>query len=258
MPELFQLQRLFAGALASRAAADAALPAFAGDPAKTARRLAIYRGNVHANAGKALRAAYPVVAALVGEEFFQGLARAYSEAIVSRSGDLNEYGAEFTRFLADFPHTQDLPYLPDVARLEWAVHLAHYAADREPLNPARLAGFAQEHQPALRFRLHPACVLLTSRWPIARIWEVHQADHTGAFDVDMDCGMERALVFRPGFRVRVRSLGPAEHVFLSALARRQTLADALQAALAVEAAFGLQETLIRLIGESVIVEVELQ
>lgn len=257
MPDLFRLQRLFAGAIASRAAVDAALPAFAGDPAIAARRLAIYRGNVHANAAKALRAAYPVVAQLVGEEFFQGLARAYSGAVVSRSGDLNAYGAEFARFLADFPHTQDLPYLPDVARLEWAVHLAHYAADREPLNPARLAEFSHEHQPSLRFRLHPACALLASRWPIARIWEMHQSGGTGPFDVDMDGGTERALVYRGAFLVRVRSLDWGEYVFLSALARRRTLAGALDAALAVEAAFCLQEILIRLLGDSIIVDVDI-
>ena len=68
---------------------------------------------------KVLGSAFPVVRQLVGEEFFSALARAYGMAHPSDNPDLNRFGAAFAGFLRDFPHVAELPYLPDMARLEW-------------------------------------------------------------------------------------------------------------------------------------------
>ena len=47
----------------------------------------------------------------------------------SASGGLNELGGHLADFLPAFAPARELPYLADVARLEWLVHKAHYAAD---------------------------------------------------------------------------------------------------------------------------------
>jgi hypothetical protein len=85
-------------------------------------RFGLYRGNLASTWTKALAAAYPVIAQLVGEEFFAALAREYGRAHPSDSGDLNRFGARFEPFLRCFEHVKDLPYLPDMARLEWQLH----------------------------------------------------------------------------------------------------------------------------------------
>ena len=65
----------------------------------------------------------------MGDEFFDGLAHTYGKSYPSDNGDLNLFGAHFAQFLQDFEHVADYPYFPDMARLEWALHRAHYAAD---------------------------------------------------------------------------------------------------------------------------------
>jgi hypothetical protein len=192
--------------------------------------MAAYRGNVLGNWSRALAGAYPVVRKIVGEEFFRALAREYARVHPSRSGDLNEYGERFADFVAAFEHTRDLPYLPDVARMEWLAHRAHYAPDPAPFT---LEGLGESS----RLRLTPPCALLASDWPLGSIWTVHQDDYEGEINVDLRAGPDRILVHRPRWRVLVRSLAPGEHRFLQAAARGETLGDALEAALAEDAEF---------------------
>lgn len=215
MPSLTELQADFAAALADARDLAAALPLFSGPPARTQTRLAVYRGNVYGNLAKALAGAYPVTRKIVGEEFFDAMAREYARQHPSRSGDLNRYGAELAQFVAAFPHTADLPYLPDVARMEWLAHLAYYAADLAPFDRAA--------------RLVPACALLESDWPLGRIWTIHQDDYAGEFDIDLHSGPDRILVHRPRWRAEVVSLAAGDFRFLYSLSQGETLGTALEA-----------------------------
>ena len=212
MPSLLEIQSEFAIALLGRG----------GPPG-----LAVYRGNVYGNWAQALAGAYPIVRKIVGADFFDGLAHEYTRVHRSTSGDLNEYGADMADFVAGFQHTQDLPYLPDVARMEWLAHLAYYAAA-------------------------PVCMLLASPWPLGRIWTVHQDDYEGEVDVDLQAGPDRVLVHRPRWRVHVRSLASGDFCFLESLSRGTALGEALEAAIGQEASFDVSTALVRWVDAGVI------
>ncbi len=254
MRELAAVQSLFGAALADPAVADHAAELFAGAPARVRGRLAIYRGNILGNTGKALGAAYPVIQELVGDEFFAGLARAYAQTHPSADGDLSEYGAGFASFLDAFPHVRDLPYLPDVARLEWLVHRAHYAADDPPLDIRRLETVTEGDYSRLLEQLHSAVGLLGSNYPVGRIWEVHDPDYAGKIAVDLDSGPQHVLVYRPRFRASVAVLNAGEAAFLAAVAERKPLHAALERALAADAGFDLGQSLQRWVVSNVIVD----
>lgn len=207
--------------------------------------MAVYRGNAFGNWAQALESAYPIVRKIVGEEFFRGLAREYARTCPSASGDLNEYGAELAGFVAAFPHTQDLPYLPDVARMEWLAHRAYYAADA--------GSFVLESlDETSRLALTPPCALLASEWPLARIWTVHQDDYEGEIDVDLDAGAQRILVHRPRWRAQVRALAPGDFRFLDCARAGRTLGEALETALAEDRAFDPSLALARWVDAGVV------
>ena len=254
MRELADLQGRFGSALDTRDSETDTLEMFVGDFAQIRHRLGIYRGNATASAHKALGAAYPVIEKIVGAEFFSGLARQYQSRFPSRDGDLNEYGECFADFLSDFAPARDLPYLPDVARLEWQVHRAHYAADVAPFDAARLASVSPERQLQLLPRLHPACVVLHSPYPLARLWQVHQDTFSGEFEVDFSRDPGHALVLRPAFKVEVAQIGDAEAAFLAAAQAGATLITALAAAQLQDALFDLGRSLARWVESSVIVD----
>ena len=257
MRELAALQARFGAGLDAPGAGTGALGIFVGEPEQVRNRFGIYRGNTTANAAKALGAAYPVIVKIVGAEFFSGLAREYKSRFPPVNGDLNEYGASFAAFLAGFPPAGEMPYLADVARLEWQVHRAHYAADSAPFDPARLASVSPEHQLQLRPRPHPACHILHSAYPLARLWEVHQDTFSGEFEVDFSQGPAHALVFRPRFRVEVAQIGDAEAAFLAAAFDGETLETALAAAQSRRPSFDLGHSLSDWVESSVIVDFKL-
>jgi uncharacterized protein len=173
-----------------------------------------------------LSQAYPVVRALVGEEFFSALARAYGMAQPSTDADLNRFGGQFAGFLDGFPHVADYPYLPDMARLEWLVHRTHYAPDAPA---ASLAGLAPEDLDNTRARLHPACSLFASGWAVVPLWLAHQPECSVAFPQEMNVP-SHAIVARPTWKTRLEAVDAASHAALSALAAGATLGSALDAA----------------------------
>jgi len=256
--ELGALQHAFGAALASIEGARRNASIFRGNRELVLAGLAVYRGNVVGASSKALAGTYPIVAKIVGGEFFDGLAREYLRRHPSTSGDLNEFGESFNDFVAAFPHTQDLPYLADVARMEWLAHRAHFAADAAALELARLGAVPAEAYGRLRLALAPACALMESRWPLARIWEVHQDDFEGEFSVDLDSGAQRILIYRRQFRVLVGALSPGGYRFLQAAAGAASLAGALDSALAVEPDFVLGAALAAWIEAGVIADARIE
>jgi hypothetical protein len=208
-----------------------------GDEAVPRAGLATYRRNVFANLRGALAATYPVVLRLVGAAFFGEAAERFARACPSTSGDLNRYGGEFGAFLAAYPFARELPYLADVARLEWACHESFNAADAAPLDVAMLAAVPPERHAELCFRLHPAVRLVASAHPVISIREANQPDRDGTPTVSS--GAEHALVRREGFDVRVDRLTPVEWKFVAALALGDSLEAALDAALHAAAGPGL-------------------
>lgn len=243
MPDdLLSLQRDVAEAL--RGGEPPAQPWFTGDADQVAQRLSLYRTNVRAAATKALAAAYPVLQQVVGEAAFEGLARTYQRERPSTSGNLYDHGAEFAEVLAGHEAGRDLPYLPDLARLEWAVHRAHGAADALPLDPKQLARVAPERLAALRFQWAAGTALIASSHPIVRIWTIHQPGFDGEFGVDWSAG-ECACVARDGWAVQVRALPAGEAAFIEASLAGLPLGVAADHALAVDAAFDLGGLLAR-------------
>src|SRR5262245_49147471 len=159
MLPLHELQRTIArGILADEAAALADVIREDGLPFD--KRLQVYRNNTFMSLTEALKTTYPVVSALVGEKFFATVAKAHIAAQPPRAPRLAEYGAGFADFLAGFEPARALPYLPDVARLEWAINGAYHAPDDTGLTPQSLSSVPQEHFSALCFKLRASARLL--------------------------------------------------------------------------------------------------
>ena len=238
MVELLDIQRDLACALNHEHAAPGEARWLMGDAVLMEQRLAIYRANTAAAATKALGAAYPVVRQVVGDAFFNGVVHAYQRLVPSTSGDLFDYGEAFAGFLADFPHTQSLPYLPDLARLEWAVHRAYGAEDAKAWDRQALAQVAPTRQSAIRFDWAAGTAMVDSNFPIVRIWQIHQPDFEGEFNVDWSV-RECALVAREGFRVAVSALGAGDAAFISTSMAGTALGECVESAWAADPSFDL-------------------
>ncbi|MEO8804762.1 MAG: DNA-binding domain-containing protein [Burkholderiaceae bacterium] len=242
MPALFETQALILGSLFGRhdGAAVASLLRRSAPGLPALRRLQIYRNNFNEGLGDALQAVYPVLARLVGDHYFRQLSRGFIAAHPLRSGSLHDFGRELPDHIAQRPELARLPYLDDVARLEWACHEVYHEAEHLALAPTQLAKLSPEAQVQLRLPLAPATRFLASRYPVLRIWASNQPAATeAAAPVSLDEGGVRVLIARRDGDVEFRVLGEAEDLWLRALAAGATLAEATASAVALAADFDL-------------------
>src|SRR5690349_2642081 len=210
MPPLRELQAAFLTALLGGPTEPAAAQIL-GDGLAPEARLGIYRHHVFTTLTAALQATYPVVCRLVHEQFFRYAADQYVRAHPPAGACLFEYGSSFPAFLANFDPCRHLRYLPDVARLEWALNFATHAEEFAPLDPMVLFQVPGDHLPGLTLHLDPSLTLLSSAWPIDQIWEVNQPEADSKAAVDLGSGGVYLEVRRIGADAVFRSLDPAIH-----------------------------------------------
>lgn len=251
MPTLRDLQHAFRSALLDDNE-SAAATLVRGDGLAPSARLAVYRHHVLTTLTTALESAYPVVCRLVDRAFFGWVADRYIRRYPPTGPVLGEFGDSFPEFLAGFPACGELPYLPDVARLEWAWHAAQHAEDAVPLDLRQLAEIPAETVPRLVFTLDPSLTLLASSWPTDRIWDANQPDAAPDTIVDLAAGGACLQIRRDGDNVRVDGLDPATHAFRAALAAGDPLGDAVVAAAAVAGDFDLATALQALFAECLV------
>ena len=108
-----------------------------GTPAK--RRFDVYRNNIIVGLKEAIAASYPAVKSLVGDAFFDAMAGDYVRAHPPKTPILPLYGADFAAFIDNFAPASRLPYLGDVARLEYALRQSYHAADTRPVPAAEFS-----------------------------------------------------------------------------------------------------------------------
>lgn len=243
MSALSELQQRFAATMLDDEASTLALKEhLAGEGHRRSAGLTAYRRSVQAILAGAVQATYPIIESIVGSAFLAEAARRYALAVPSRSGDLNDYGDGFNQFLSAYPAAEKLPYLPDVAAMEWAVHTVFGAANGPTQDLTLMANTPPEHWEALHFQIDPACTSLSSRWPLVRIWQVNQSGYSGDFSVDFSLA-QSVLIHRREGNVQVDEITPAEMTLLAKLANHASLAEAVDAAEAVSADIDLAESL---------------
>ena len=213
-------------------------------------RFGIYRNNIYRSLAGVLEAAFPTVHNLVGDENFAVLARRFIAAHPPQRPQLFAYGGDFAAFLAGFaPAVEELPFLPDLARVEWAVNEAYFETDAESLNAEQLAGLAPERYAGLRLGLHPTVRLIESDWPVWDLWGAEVLPDPGPDSgpgtgpPGKPEGGQQVLVRRPESKVDVVMATHGDFAFLGALATGDTLGEAAGAGVAADPDFDLSACL---------------
>lgn len=254
MSSLRELQHAFTAAVFDARQLPGVVGAIDAQGMGPEQRHGIYRNNIFHNYREALRDVYPVVERLVGEDFFRFAADRYIPRQRSRHGNLHRFGGGFGAFLDGFAPAAALPYLGDVARLEWRIHESFHAADHGGGGVGRLAAVPPEQLHRVRFALHPACRLFASQFPVHRIWEANQPGTGSDETIDLGAGAVQLLVRRRDYAVEVEPLAAAEFALLRGFAAGRPLGDALCLAQEQAVDFDLEAALRRRIADAVVVD----
>jgi hypothetical protein len=210
-PELLQFQRSFAAALDGTAQGA----------------IAVYRNTVFHGAVEALRANFPVVDQILGAEMFEHVAVDFVSTCPPRVPVLALYGAEFADWLTHQEWVGDLPYLPDVARVDRLHVESLLSADREPASPEEAMRACSGTSRSLL--LHPAIRFSWLSTPAMSIWLAHQGPVPSR--IAPEWKPEGALFARPSpFVIHAPRIGPAAHRILSGMRFGETLGTSMASA----------------------------
>lgn len=152
-----------------------------------ATRFDIHRNNWRSNLRAALRAGYPVIERLVGLDFFNYCADAYIDAHPSQSSNLENYGESFAQFIGEFSPASSLPYLIDVAKLEFAIDVLLTAHEND------------------------GDIVVSSPFPILKIWQANQLGAKADSIIDLATGGDTLRLRRAGFEVMIERISNCEY-----------------------------------------------
>ncbi len=159
---------------------------------------------------------YAAIRRILGEKAFEALVERYLGVFPPRSFDLSRAGDRLPGFLEFDRQTVDLPFLPDLARLERTLSAAFVAADGEPVRWDDLRVRTPEEILAIRFGLLPGTALVRSSWPLDELWACRFEEDDDAVSVSLAGPPAAVLVFRRDGRVRVERVGEMEAALVEA------------------------------------------
>jgi len=222
--------------------APADVPGIVGNGLSPVRRFQIHRNHIALSLGDSLAGVFAACRAVVGEKFFRAAARTFIRSQAPTEPCLAAYGAGFADFLAEFPPAAGLPYLTDLARLEWAMHASFHAPADAPLSAEDLAELPPERMADARLPTRASLRLVRSPWPIDAIWQATREPQP-AGEIDLDRGGVHLCVLRAEWDVVLWRLSVGEWHWLAALADGAALGAALERAVAHDPEFALADTL---------------
>ncbi len=137
--------------------------------------LNIYRNNYYNNLISALRATYSCIDRLVGTEFFDFIAKKYIKKNPSISGNIIDYGNNFADFIKNSTYCNNLPYLADIAKLEYYYDRCYYLGTK---------------------------ATLSSKYPIISIWQLDENSE----NININSGGNNIRIYRKNLKVIVEKI----------------------------------------------------
>ena len=222
MPSLSEVQDAFRKAV-MEGRPEACVAMIDPDGLSPLARIAVYRNNTLGALVSALRLTYPAVLALVGDNFFDGVASRFALLDPPASAQLTHWGEGFADYLRTFPGCGHLPWLPDVAILEWAVGQALYALETgEATSADRMANLPM----AAFLWPHPSLSCLRLDSPAEAIRSAALRGGDGLERIDPNAGPVHLAVVRQADSIAIRRLDASAWRLLDRLRKGEPMGSA--------------------------------
>ncbi|MGB7286366.1 MAG: DNA-binding domain-containing protein [Salaquimonas sp.] len=220
---------------------DTQMPSGVGKQGHSApKRFSVYRNNVVVSLMEAMKAAYPSLHKIMGEENFALVSRNFIANHPPKSPLMLQYGREFPQFLSAFRPLAKSPFLKDVATAELKWLEAYHALDGAFIEPADLTEIDPEKTMDLKFRAHPAASIIQSEFPVFDLFNARITWPCPGINLQ---NSQTMLISRPVYDCLATLLTPSQAVFFNALLDGKTLGEAIAIALQNDATFDASQAI---------------
>lgn len=217
------------------------------------RRFEIHRRHFEHSLTMAVTGRFPATEWLIGGARLDAAARDFVRANPPASPCIADYGDAFPAFLARWPTTAPLRYLPAFAELDWHLGRLAVSVDRVPAGLERLRAVRGDELADLGVALQPGLHYLRSDWDVDALIQHYLTDSAppewtltqGALHLEVR-GARGAFHFA--------RLSAGDFAFRASLAAGTSCGDAAAAALERDSGFDPGAALVALAGEGLIVD----
>jgi len=166
-------------------------------------RLQVYQNNYQGTLTDAIIGIFPIVVAFVGEVFTRAALKHYIDQSPPREASLSTYGKAFPAFLQAYEHAADVPYIADMATLEWSIHALQHEDE-----VVRDANSAED-----QLSINERAIFIDSEFPLLNLWMVGNGQLTPEA-VHIDQGGQYVCVLLQEGQVQLFALSSAEQEIL--------------------------------------------
>jgi len=192
------------------------------------QQLSIYRTSIFGGLKKALVETFPVTKQLVGDDFFNAMTGRYIARFPCQVQDLNDYGESLAEFIRDLKHARSVPYLADMAKLEWSVNLA-YNTKIQQANLDKLSSLSEQQQLNITLHLANGSSLLHLSYPVDKIWDIHQ--NNSLQEINIQKTSLYLIIFKNDYDVVINRVSEEQFYFLTCCNNGLSFVEVCQAML---------------------------
>ena len=170
-------------------------------------RLNIHKNNYRESLSSNLASLFPALEAFVGAEFVVGALKEFCTTNPPISASLANYGFEFSEFLATHVVSEQIPYISDIVRLEWAMHELQIVPE---------ASYDTELSEVNGCAVSDNVRAVDSDFPLMSIWSAAMG-HIPAESLNLDQGGELVVALLKDAEVSLILLNTYEAHFMRSL-----------------------------------------
>lgn len=189
-------------------------------------RFAIYRNNTFMSLQEVLKSTFPATLKTVGEHFFSQCCHQFISESPPEQAALVDYGIHFPNFLQKRESITKLPYLHQLAQLEFIRHKAYYAADASIINNEQFNAISPEQLAQLQFCLHPSVSMMQSEYAIGSLLEFLACERSSSRTFDID-HHEYLITYRSEYDVVTNTITKGNFYSYKAVIEGASLGEAL-------------------------------
>ena len=188
----------------------------------TDQLLQIHRNNFVISVTESLKAVYNCTLQLVGEEFFESVARHYLLNNPPAENNIRVYGEGFPEYLSTLPQLAEMPYIAEMAKFESLYeHSQNLPIQQGVFDPQALQQVAADDFAELQFLVRSDCLVFDSTQNIYLLFNMIKNNDVKEADLNHECYL--LLQKHSDFSISVMELSEAQWQLIKQLQQKVTL-----------------------------------
>lgn len=168
---------------------------------------------------------YEAIWRVLGDELFFAECGKYINLHPSRNYNLNDYGKDFSTYLAHSEYSKDFPFLSELAKFEWRFKKLF---NRKQHQTKTLENLSEDQLMNISFEFGEASEFFGTTYSIYKIWSLKNCSEDNALSPDEWEKPERLFLYKLKNDIHIKNMTPFSWALLKKLYKGMRMMSALE------------------------------